>query len=84
MTSKKGPGHSSVTSLPSRAWSCNTLEEGVAACARIAGVHLEPDQMKDAMQALPASQASIQFLSHAYIPMPSSPCIYMMAFRSIN
>lgn len=41
----------SVVSFPSRSWSCGTLAEGVAACAEIAGVRLEPNQLEDAMQA---------------------------------
>lgn len=37
-------------SLPSQAWSCKTLQDGVAACARIAGLSLEAEDMTDAVQ----------------------------------
>ncbi|CAL1155198.1 unnamed protein product [Cladocopium goreaui] len=41
----------SMSTFPSRAWSCGTLAEGVEACAQIAGINLEPGQLQDAMKA---------------------------------
>ena len=42
---------SDLASLPSRAWSCSTLQQGVAKCAEMAGVTLNPHDMADAMKA---------------------------------
>ena len=37
-----------VKSLPSRTWSCSTLQKGVAACAEIAGLKLQKGDMQQA------------------------------------
>ena len=39
-----------VTSLPSRAWSCETLNEGIVACANLAGLQLKPQDIAQASQ----------------------------------
>ena len=38
-------------SLPSRAWSCQSLNEGVLMCAQIAGISLGPDELNNPLQA---------------------------------
>ena len=38
-------------SLPSRQWSCATLENGVVACAQLAGISLAPDELSDPVKA---------------------------------
>ena len=40
-----------LASMPSRAWSCSTLQQGVAKCAEMAGVALQPNDMADALKA---------------------------------
>jgi len=47
----------SMSTFPSRAWSCGTLAEGVEACAQMAGINLEPGQLQDAMKARIAPQS---------------------------
>ena len=67
-------------SFMSKAWSCNTLAEGVAACAQIAGINLEPHQLADARKAcgvldlnLGCHQYTCSFLEmHIYIWMSST------------
>ena len=39
-----------VTSMPSRAWSCETLNEGIQKCANMAGLHLKPQELEQASQ----------------------------------
>lgn len=46
-----------LESLPSRAWSCSTLLEGIEAAAGIAGVTLEPGKALDQHQAWPWDSA---------------------------
>lgn len=41
----------SVRSFPSRAWTCGSLADGVAACAEIAGISLGPDEANDPVKA---------------------------------
>ena len=38
-------------SFQSKAWSCNTLADGAAACAKLAGVSLESEQMGSELEA---------------------------------
>ena len=40
-----------VSSLPSRAWSCGTLADGIAACANIAGISLDSVDLADPVKA---------------------------------
>ena len=42
----------SVRSFPSRAWTCGSLADGVAACAEIAGISLGPDDANDPCEGL--------------------------------
>lgn len=44
---------SDLSALPSRAWSCGTLVEGIQAAATMAGVSLEPGKTLDQQQARP-------------------------------
>lgn len=37
-----------MTSMPSRSWSCSTLEQGVKACAQMAGLNLKSSDAPEA------------------------------------
>ena len=65
-----------MPSFPSRSWSCNTLQEGVAVCARIAGVSLEPDQLQDAMKAGVRPQGQPHSGTNATKNESSTPILY--------
>ena len=42
---------SDLASMPSRAWSCASLQQGVAKCAEMAGVALDTNDMANALKA---------------------------------
>ena len=52
-----------MSTLPSKAWSCTTLAQGVEACAQITGISLEPGQLQDAMKARIAPQSGDMLLN---------------------
>ena len=45
MSRQASPAHEQTESLPSRAWSCKTLDLGASACAQIAGLDLQKHGM---------------------------------------
>ena len=58
---------SMVTSLPSRSWSCSTLQEGVQACAQIAGLKLKQDDVQQA--SLQPVHGRVQHAHVAHVPI---------------
>ena len=40
-----------LESMPSRAWSCTTLDKGVEMCAKLAGISLDTSMSKNPVQA---------------------------------
>lgn len=55
-----------LESLPSRAWSCSTLLQGIETAAGIAGVTLEPGKALDQNQAQPRDSAVKMFFIYGY------------------
>ena len=76
------PKAMSKDDLVSRGWSCATLQEGVTAAARMAGLSLEPGEMNDAIKAKLGSPgiASCKVYIYTYVIFASFVYKHLVLF----